>query len=283
MSHPFTEQQLAFFRQFLKENSGYQLIEGKEYLLESRLKTVLEVDHLNTYDDIIAHINREPHGTVAIDVIEAMTVNETFFFRDDKPFQIFEAEIVPKLAEISKTRVPKIWSAACSTGQEPYSVAIILEEAKHKYPGIQYDIQASDINNRILAKARQGIYSHMEVARGLGEEQRNKYFTALGDVWRINDDIKNRVTFFQQNLREGPETFKGPYDVVFMRNVLIYFDMELKTQILKKTMEAMQPEAHLILGASENIYDPSLGLVRDTDLSGVYKKAPTDIAEAQTA
>lgn len=140
MTEIFTVEQITFFRDFLRKNSGYNLIEGKEYLLESRLKIVREVHNIESYKEIIDAIKRNPHGDIAIDAVEAMTVNETFFFRDDKPFEIFKEKIIPQLAEWSKTRPVKIWSAASSTGQEAYSLAIMLEESKLKYPDLKYEI-----------------------------------------------------------------------------------------------------------------------------------------------
>ena len=272
MSEDFTPLQIEFFRGFLLENSGYNLVEGKEYLLRSRLKTVLDIHPLETYDDIINALKRDPHGTIAVDVIEAMTVNETFFFRDDKPFEFFEKQIIPELIKISEIRPIKIWSAACSTGQEPYSIAILLEEYKRRYPSLDYLIDASDINNRILTKARHGTYSNLEVGRGLLETQRNRYFQQIDEGWKINDAIKEHVTFFQQNLRENFSSHKGPYDVVFLRNVLIYFDQGLKNSILQKTVKLMHPDAHLILGVAENIYCDELPITRCQNMTGIYQK-----------
>ena len=268
----FTNEQIDFFRKFLYENSGYNLIEGKEYLLDSRLKIVRDVHKLDNYQAIMDTLKMNPHSNIAIDTVEAMTVNETFFFRDDKPFEMFKDKIIPQLAEWSKNRPVRIWSAASSTGQEPYSIAIALEESKAKYPDLKYNIVASDINNRILAKARHGVYSSMEVGRGLTDHYLKKYFTADGDHWKINEDIRTRVTFFQQNLRKDFITHTGPFDLVFLRNVLIYFDVELKTQIVKKVSETMTEDGYMILGVSENIYDNTLDLTRENEMTGIYRK-----------
>lgn len=268
----FTPDQITFFRTFLQEQSGYHLVPGKEYLLESRLKLVISAHKLNSFQDIIEAIKRAPHGDIAVDTIEAMTVNETFFFRDDAPFKHFTDKIIPILAEWGKTRPIKIWSAACSTGQEPYSIAIGLEESKVKYPHLKYEIMASDINNRILTKARHGVYSNMEVARGVPDNYKRKYFTQTHDTWRISDTIRNSVTFFHHNLKANPQMFRGPYDLVFLRNVLIYFDMDLKKDVLRRVAETMRTDAYMVLGVAENIYDPSLPLKREDEMTGVYKK-----------
>lgn len=268
----FSSEQITFFRDFLRNRSGYLLNEHKEYLLKSRLKIVLDVHKLAEPKDIIAAIKKNPICDIAIDTIEAMTVNETFFFRDDKPFEFFREKIIPELAEISKIRPVKIWSAACSTGQEPYSIAFELEESRNRYPKLKYEIDASDINNRILAKARYGSYSNMEISRGLPETYRKKYFTQMEDYWRINKEIGSKIRFIQNNLIDTTWTLKGPYDVIFLRNVLIYFDRELKKQIIQKAAKIMRPDAYLILGVSENIYDATDEITREVSMSGIYRK-----------
>ncbi len=271
----FTPDQIQFFQGFLQNNSGYHLVPGKEYLLESRLKLVLTAHNLSTYQDLMDSIKRSPHGDIAVDTIEAMTVNETFFFRDDAPFKHFTDKIIPVLAEWGKTRPLRIWSAACSTGQEPYSIAIGLEESKLKYPHLKYEILASDINNRILTKARHGTYSNMEVTRGVPDSYKRKYFTNTQDQWRINDSIRNSVTFFHHNLKTDPKLFKGPFDLVFLRNVLIYFDTDLKKDVLRRVAETMRSDAYMVLGVAENIYDSTLPLRREDEMTGVYKKIAT--------
>ena len=276
MTETFTEEQITFFRNFLKENSGYNLLDGKEYLLSSRLKIVQEVHGLSGFQQVINAIRMDKHGDVAIDTVEAMTVNETFFFRDDKPFAFFKDTVIPQIAEWSKTRPVKIWSAASSTGQEPYSIAIELEESRHKYPELNYQIDASDINNRILAKARHGAYTGMEVGRGLTPAYKEKYFTGSDDTWRVNENIRSKVTFFQQNLREDFKAYKGPYDVVFLRNVLIYFDKDLKEKVVKKVANMMKTEGYMILGVSENVYDTTTSLKREDDFTGIYRKTTNE-------
>lgn len=265
-----TDEQLAFFGKFLKENSGYHLVSDKRYLLESRLKTVLELYKMSSYEEVINALKKDPRGQIAESVIEVMTINETFFFRDDTPFEVFKDKIIPRLIEEAKGRPIKIWSAACSTGQEPYSIAIVMEEYKKKTPSLSYEVYASDINNRILAKARQGDYTLLEVGRGLPEDYKNKYFTPDGTHWHINEDIRKKVVFRQHNLRDKFDGVGGPFDIVFLRNVLIYFEQDLKDQILDKTAKVMRPGGYLFLGAAENVYNPELGYKRDPDLKNVY-------------
>lgn len=265
-----TKEQMPFFVKFLQERSGYHLTDDKKYLLESRLRTVLDVDKISDVDAIIQAINKNPNGPIAEHVIEVMTINETFFFRDNSPFESFEKEILPVLAEWGKTRPIRIWSAACSTGQEPYSLTMILEENKHKYPHLTYEIIASDINNRILAKARQGIYSDLEVNRGLPPKYRDKYFTKDGSQWQVNENIRRHVQFKYVNLK-GDYTSLGTFDLVLLRNVLIYFDAALKEQILSKVERTLRKDGYLILGAAEGIHDPNHYFVRCPHTKGAYR------------
>ena len=272
MSSEFTEEQILFFKDFLLKHSGYNLVIGKEYLLQSRLKIVLDMHKLDNYNAIMNALRFHPHGDIATDVIEAMTVNETFFFRDDKPFEMFENSILPRLAEANDGNTIRIWSGASSTGQEPYSVAISLEEARKKYTSLKYEIDASDINNRILAKARKGHYSEMEINRGLDPKFKDKYFDHVDNEWVVKQEIKNKITFFRQNLRDEFKQSRGPYDLIFLRNVLIYFDADTKNEVLAKTVKMMRPGGVLILGVSENVYDLSLGLKKNNNTTGIYIK-----------
>lgn len=265
-----TNEQLPFFVKFLQERSGYHLTEDKKYLLESRLRTVLDVDRLSDVSAIIQAVTKDPNGSIAEHVIEVMTINETFFFRDNSPFESFEKEIMPMLAEWGKSRPVRIWSAACSTGQEPYSLAMILEENKHKYPHLNYEIVASDINNRILAKARQGLYSDLEVNRGLPQKYRDKYFVKDGTHWQINDAIRKHIQFKYLNLK-GDFAGLGTFDFVLLRNVLIYFEATLKEQILSKVERVLRKDGYLMLGAAEGIHDPNHYFMRCPNTKNAYR------------
>lgn len=274
-----TKDQIQFFAKFLKEHSGYHLTDDKAYLLESRLKTVISVDNLPDVNAIIQTLVRDPMGKVAEHVVEVMTINETFFFRDQSPFEAFEKEILPVLAERGKTRPIRIWSAACSTGQEPYSLAIIIEEHRGKYPHLQYEIVASDINNRILAKARQGLFSDLEVNRGLPPKYRDKYFTKDGSQWSINDTIRKHINFKYHNLK-ADYIGLGSFDLVLLRNVLIYFDATLKENILSKIEKVMRKDGYLMLGAAEGIHDPKHYFVRCPRTKNTYRHRETVASEA---
>ena len=219
--------------------------------------------------DVVTELQKDPSGEMAVCVIEAMTVNETFFFRDTRPFEVLENNILPELMKVSGGNKIRIWSAASSTGQEPYSIAMVLEENRHKYPQLNYEIIASDINLTVLAKARQGIYNNLEVHRGLPEKYRDKYFKKDGSQWKVEDVIHNKITFQQLNLREH-YNLAGPFDFVLLRNVLIYFDREMKEKIIGKIAALMRSKAMLMLGAVECIYSNDQFIRRD-EISGLYE------------
>ncbi len=271
MMNVISEENFLYLKGFLNKKSGYHLTENKKYLLEARLKPVLETYKMNDFEQIVSSIRMNPTGPITIDVIEAMTINETFFFRDDSPFQVFKETVLPFLRELPEDRAVKIWSAACSTGQEPYSVAMILEQEIKK---IKYEISASDINQVVVNKGKEGIYTNLEVNRGLPKEYRDKYFTQLSEnKWKINDKLCQKINYFKHNLCDSVNSLKGPYDVVFLRNVLIYFDQDLKNEILQKISKIMRPNGFLFLGTSENIYNKELGFIREPSLTGVYRKS----------
>ncbi|MFA5593274.1 MAG: protein-glutamate O-methyltransferase CheR [Micavibrio sp.] len=266
----FTNEQFEFFIQFLQKQSGYKLTEDKKYLLDSRLSSVLDAHKPQDIDALIKELKKDPGGAMASRVIEAMTINETFFFRDQHPFESFEKDILPQLAEWGKVRPVRIWSAACSTGQEPYSIAMILEENKHEYPHLRYEIIATDINRQVLEKAKAGIFSVREVTRGLPEKYKDKYFVPNGTQWQITEDIRKQVQYKYLNLQDD-FTGIGQFDVILLRNVLIYFDYELKEKVLSKIAKTIRKDGYLILGAAEGIHDPKHYFARSQNVKNVYQ------------
>ena len=267
----FSDDNFLYLQRFLQSGSGYHLTPSKVYLLESRLKPLLEKYRLEDYNKIVNQIRLNPTSPISEDVIESMTVNETFFFRDDTPFRILKENILPPY--IKNQDEIKIWSAACSSGQEPYSIAMTIEEIRRGYPDFKYEIHASDISKFVIKRAREGVFMGHEVERGLPVSYKTRYFSELeNNRWQITNKLKDTILFFEQNLCHGSDNFRGPYDIIFLRNVLIYFDNDLKLKVLRKINKALKPGGTLILGTSENIYDMSLGFKREPELSGIYKK-----------
>lgn len=273
MNTDISPESFQYLQKFLGETSGYNLTADKEYLVTARLKIVSEAHKIDEFEKIIHSVRMNPGGAISLDVIEAMTVNETFFFRDDSPFKIFKDTTLPLLKTWSKDHKIKIWSAACSAGQEPYSIAMILDTEMRHHADFKYEIHASDINKTVVQKARDGVYSHLEVNRGLPEIYKKKYFTETGNnKWKIQDDLRTKIEFFEHNLCADKDNYKGSYDVVFLRNVLIYFEEKLKNKVLEKICRTMKPGGFLFLGTSENIYNADLDFEREPGLTGIYRK-----------
>jgi chemotaxis protein methyltransferase CheR len=250
---------------FVKDRSGLILTPDKAYLLESRLMPVARKRGMKGLDDIVAAIRGKADETLLREVTEAMTTNESFFFRDIKPFEVFRQTIVPRLlAARDSKRTFRIWCAACSSGQEPYSIAMILKEEAARFAGWRYEILGTDISTEILAKAKAGAYSQFEVQRGLPIQLLLKYFKKKDDVWQIDPVLKSMVQYREFNLLNDLKAL-GQFDVVFCRNVLIYFDQPTKTRVLDQISRLMQADGVLFLGGAETV----LGI------SDKFKPVPT--------
>src|SRR6202000_2248576 len=187
------------------------------------------------------------------DVVEAMTTNETFFFRDKIPFDHLRDTILPHLLQArASRRWLRIWSAACSTGQEPYSIAMCLKEKAAQLAGWRIEIVGTDLSQEVLEKSRAGIYSQFEVQRGLPIQLLVKYFAQIGELWQLNSELRGMVQYRQLNLLQDFSSL-GKFDVIFCRNVLIYFDQQTKTQIFDRIARVMEPDGMLMLGAAEAV------------------------------
>jgi chemotaxis protein methyltransferase CheR len=237
----------------LKERSGLVLTRDKAYLLESRLLPVARKRNMKSLDDLIAALRGRPETDLLRDVIEAMTTNESFFFRDNKPIDQFRNFVLPQLLKLRAAKKSiRIWSAACSSGQEPYSLAMILSEEKAKLPGWTIEIVATDLSTEILEKAQQGVYSQFEVQRGLPIQLLVKYFKQQGDRWQIDPAIRGMVRYRALNLLED-FVHLGHFDVIFCRNVLIYFDQPTKTLVLERMARILPQDGFLYLGGAETV------------------------------
>jgi chemotaxis protein methyltransferase CheR len=242
-----------FICQILRERSGLVLTNDKAYLLESRLLPVARKWKLATFDDLVRIIRSKMDEAVIRDVVEAMTTNESFFFRDTKPFDQFKALVLPALLKSrAASRTIRIWSAACSSGQEPYSLAMILSEMAAQLNGWKIEIVGTDLSSEILNRAKEGMYSQFEVQRGLPITMLVKYFAQIGDRWQINAKIRGMVQYKEFNLLQDPMPL-GRFDVVFCRNVLIYFDQPTKTRVLNSVAKLMPEDGFLFLGGAETV------------------------------
>ncbi|BBF91665.1 CheR family methyltransferase [Blastochloris tepida] len=260
-----------YLRKFLKERSGLLLSNDKQYLIESRLLPVARKAGLASISDLVAKLKAPGAERLAVEVTEAMTTNESFFFRDKVPFDHFRDTMLPKaMALRAKERRLRIWCAAASTGQEPYSLAILLKEAADRLVGWRVEIIGTDLSNEVLEKARAGVYSQFEVQRGLPIQMLVKYFDQSGDIWQIKPEIRAMVQYRPLNLLNDFSSL-GTFDIVFCRNVLIYFDQDTKIDVLKRIAKITVPEGFLVLGAAETVVGLTDAFVPVPDKRGLYQ------------
>jgi chemotaxis protein methyltransferase CheR len=266
-----------FLRKLLKERSGLTLSADKHYLVESRLLPVARKSGFAGLTELVQKLKGFNTEALTTDVVEAMTTNETFFFRDKIPFDHFRELILPTLmAARGKHQRIRIWCAAASTGQEPYSLAMILKEMEHQLDGCRVEILATDISTEVLEKAKSGIYSQFEVQRGLPIQLLVKYFTKVGEMWQISPDIRAMVQFRPFNLLHDFSRF-GTFDFVVCRNVLIYLDQATKIDILGRVAKLIPADGYLVLGAAETVIGLTHAFKAVADKRGLY--APNGAAD----
>ncbi|HTB03430.1 MAG TPA: protein-glutamate O-methyltransferase CheR [Bradyrhizobium sp.] len=240
-----------FLRKFLKERSGLDLSADKQYLVESRLIPLARKSGLPGIAELVAKIKSGAEALMS-EVVEAMTTNETFFFRDKIPFDHLRETIFPALVQArAGRRSLRIWCAASSTGQEPYSIAMCVKQFTG-LSGWRVEIVATDLSQEVLEKSKAGIYSQFEVQRGLPIQMLVKHFTQIGELWQLNADIRGMVQHRQLNLLQD-FSHLGTFDVIFCRNVLIYFDQDTKVGIFDRLARLLDTDGVLLLGAAESV------------------------------
>lgn len=243
-------QSYAFLQQWIHRESGIVLDESKGYLLKSRLAPIVEQESLRSFDDLCARLAQGMPG-FSRKVVEAITTHETLFFRDRAPFEALRTAILPKLvAAMPRGQKLQIWSAAASSGQEAYSIAMLLLEMG--LTSHEVSILGTDLSDKVLARARTGIYGAFEVNRGLPPNYLQRYFRPSGNEWQVSDTVRQMVRFEQMDLRQNLRSY-GPFDVIFCRNVLIYFDQLTKDRIIGDLHRSLTRRGHLFLGAAENV------------------------------
>jgi chemotaxis protein methyltransferase CheR len=248
-STEITFQNYAFLQEHIYRESGIVLDEGKHYLLEARLSPIVARRHIGTLNDLCALLRTSRDGPLAREVVEAVTTNETLFFRDIQLWDGLQTVLIPELVErYAATRILRCWSAAASSGQEAYSLAMLLLEMGLRDWCIQ--IAGTDLNQQILERARSGVYSQLEVNRGLPARYLIKYFVRHGLAWELKEEVRRMVRFVQADLRNVPATF-GPFDLVLCRNVLIYFDVATRQRILQRIRGVLPYGGYLVLGSAE--------------------------------
>lgn len=261
-----TPQDFDYLRKFLRDRSGLFLAIEKQYLAESRLLPLARRNGMSTLDELIERLRNRTPTPLATQVIEAMTTNETFFFRDKIPFDHFRDTIMPGLsAARAREKRIRIWCTAASTGQEPYSLAMVLKSMGSAIAAYRIDIVATDLSSDVLEKAKAGIYSQFEVQRGLPVQTLVKFFDQVGENWQLAPELRSMVQFRPLNLLNDFSAL-GTFDVVFCRNVLIYFDQENKIALLNRIARQIPGDGFLVLGAAETV----IGLKPLADKRGLY-------------
>lgn len=253
----------------LKSRSGLMLSADKQYLVESRMQSILRRNALPDISELV----RRLQGADALisEVVEAMTTNETYFFRDKAPFDDVRKTMVPSLlASRTERKTLRIWSAAAASGQEPYSLAMTVKEMAATLQGWRVDIVATDLSSEMLRKSEAGVFSQFEVQRGLPIQLLVKYFTQDGESWRISQELRDMVQHRQFNLLNDFAPL-GQFDIIFCRNVLLYFDLMTKRSLLSRLRAALAPDGYLVLGAAETMIGVADDFVPCPDMRCVYR------------
>ena len=245
-----TAESFAFVADLVRRRSGIVLESGKEYLVEGRLLPLARAAAVADVDAYVRGLRTAGRPEHLESIVDALTTNETSWFRDAQPFRALTEHIVPELTSRPNTLVDptiRIWSAACSSGQEPYSIAMSLADV---VPASRVRILATDISAEMLERAKRARYNQLEVNRGLPAPMLVRHFTRVGAEWEVSQALRSQVSFARHNLLESVPV-GGPFDVVFLRNVLIYFDLATKQDVLRRVQRALRPGGYLLLGAAE--------------------------------
>ncbi len=268
-----TGNDFTFIAGLLKSRSGLVITPDKTYLLETRLSGMMRELGLKDLAALIEVLRQPAAETLRARVVDAMTTNETSFFRDSHPFDTLRKTVLPGLIERrAASRSLRIWSAACSTGQEPYSLAMTIKDHFPILAGWRLEIVATDISPSVLERARSGVYSTFEVQRGLPIQMLIRHFDQVGNDWRIKNELRRHINFRPANLLEDFSSL-GMFDVVLCRNVLIYFDPETKTRILRAIAKNMAADGSLLLGGAESVFGICNAFAGLPGLKGVYSHA----------
>jgi chemotaxis protein methyltransferase CheR len=251
-----TREELPVWTRYIYEISGIHLDDSQGYLVETRLSSLLRESGAASFSELFFKVRADGTSRLRSKVIEAITTNETSFFRDTSPFDLLRHKLIPDLIDrrnVNGARIPiRIWSAACSTGQEAYSTAIVLKELLGDL--LRYDIRilGTDISNKVVAQASYGEYGRLELERGLPPESLARHFMASGDRWKVRDEIRALATFRTMNLLQ-PFSFPNPFDIIFCRNVAIYFTEADKTRLYRNLTRYLAKDGCLIIGSTESI------------------------------
>ncbi|MCL7487503.1 MAG: protein-glutamate O-methyltransferase CheR [Desulfobulbaceae bacterium] len=270
-----TPQEMVDFSRYINDISGISVMESKRYLLENRLQSLLTEQGCNSFHELLCKAKNNHNSTLRCKIIDAIATNETYFFRDQAPFEILKHKIIPDILDRNKgptssdnARI-RIWCAACSTGQEVYSVIMSILEILPDAGKYDIRVLGTDISNRVISQASSGRYSAHEIERGLPADLRNKYFVEENGSWRIQDEVRIMAEFKRMNLLE-PFHGTGLFDIIFCRNVSIYFSEENKSKLFKKLAGILEKDGYLIVGGSESLCDVAPQFSHQRHLKGIF-------------
>ena len=263
----------------LEARTGQQLTMSRRWRIETALQSVLRERKIDTIDELITLLvmNKEPN--LADVVVEALLNNETYFYRDRTPFDMLQKDLLPAL-RIARAAEKKlsIWSAGCSTGQEAYSIAMMIAEDPVAWAGWQVEIVGTDVSGAVIERARQGHFSHFEVQRGLGIQQTVRWFEEQDDHWKIADALRSKVRFEVRSLFDTPPS-PGRFDLILCRNVLLYFCAEKRGEAFRRFASVLQPDGGLLLGAGETVIGQTQRFVADRAMRGIYRLDGSEYAD----
>jgi len=244
------------FGRFLEKISGIVLSTDQRYLVSARLDGLLREQGIKNLDELVEQLEKSPFGSLRTQVVNAMCTHETLWFRDGHPFVTFKEHLLPTRIKANRHAPLRIWSAAASSGQEPYSIAMLVDEFEQSHPAqfrSPVEIVASELSSRMLEVCQSGQYDVLAIRRGLSAVRLERYFQKTDDThWQVKPSIRQRVTFRQQNLLDS-YAMLGKFDIIFCRNVLIYFSPEVRTSIIKRMHASLKPGGYLLLGATESL------------------------------
>jgi len=266
-----SRQEFLSFRDFLKLRSGIALSDSKQYLVNNRLRPLMEESGLDSLSDLLSMIHAMPDNALAIKAVDAMTTNETFWFRDGSHFNYLESLLFEELSRLGGPL--RVWSAACSSGQEPYSISLSFNKYTEACGrSAQLKITATDISDSVLSCAREGVYGDLELSRGLPNDLKKRHFSGVKGGWKISQEHRSRVSFSKVNLLKDFSKL-GQFDIIFCRNVLLYFSAETKLDVLTRMIQTMKLGAYLFLSSSE-ILPPEIKGLQSVRVAGCkcYRK-----------
>jgi chemotaxis protein methyltransferase CheR len=251
--------EVKILSKYIYDISGINIDVSKTYLLETRLGKLLEAENCGSYTDLYYAAKKDSLKNIQKKIVNAITTNETLFFRDKNPFELLKHKIVPEIIDKHSVSINnptdssiRIWSAACSTGQEVYSIAIILKELLYDVFKYRIKLLGTDISDAAVTQASAGVYNKFEIERGLSADKLQKYFTPNGLGWKIKDEIRAMAMFKSINLQE-PFNYLGKFDIIFCRNVAIYFTLEDRKKLFNRIADSLEPNGYLIIGSTESL------------------------------